>query len=124
MAKPLGKAYAKPIEMKAPKTTAQPHPPSGGLGARPAVAGGGMAGLCVGVPGAPREALKHKAQRRGVRCRSRRPPVCSDKVQRCRVGPGDADPRAASLQRQQRPTQLQPTDSHGRSPPLPPCAAV
>lgn len=103
MAKPLGKAYAKPIEMKAPKTTAQPHPPSGGPGARPALAGGGMAGLCVGVPGTPREALKHKVQRRRVRCCSPRPPVCSDTVQRCRDSPGDADPRPLSLQRQHRP---------------------
>lgn len=41
----LGKAYEKPMEMKEPKTTAQPQPPSGGATAGGPVDGGGMVEL-------------------------------------------------------------------------------
>ena len=40
----LGKAYEKPMEMKAPSTTAQPQPPSGGGTAGGPEEGGGITG--------------------------------------------------------------------------------
>lgn len=39
----FGKAYENPIEMKAPNTTAQPHPPSGGVYPTGPPTAGGMA---------------------------------------------------------------------------------
>lgn len=41
----FGKAYENPMDMNAPNTTAHPHPPSGGVWARPVSAGGGISGL-------------------------------------------------------------------------------
>lgn len=73
----LGKAYAKPIEMKAPKTTTQPQPPSGGPATGPASLWGGIATGREQAPGAPWEALKNKSADGQGQC-WRCSPGCTD----------------------------------------------